>query len=315
MKIYDFSFIEFNNQLYGGQAGQKMGFNWNNEKWFLKFPKSTKSMEQVRISYTTSPLSEYIGSHVYKLIGLDVHDTQLGIYDDKLVVACRDFKQEDENLFDFHAIKNLYSLTDTFEINYLSESGGLQSLEELYDVFKSNQIFKTLPTLRQHFWNMFVVDALIGNHDRNNGNWGILVNSHTSAIRLAPIYDNGAALSNKLDENKMLSLLDDEDRFKQSIYENRISFFSFKDKIINPLKYIETKENPECNEAILRIFPRLDLVKIQEMINQIPEVYITKDNKEIPVISQVQKDFYCKVLAYRYHKVFLPVFTELNNAN
>ena len=30
--------------------------------------------------------------------------------------------------------------------------------------------------LKQHFWNIFIIDALIGNYDKHNGNWKILVN-------------------------------------------------------------------------------------------------------------------------------------------
>lgn len=49
---------------YGGNAGDKDGILINNEYWILKYPKSTKSMniDQENIKYTTSPLSEYIGS-------------------------------------------------------------------------------------------------------------------------------------------------------------------------------------------------------------------------------------------------------------
>lgn len=93
MTLNDYSKAQINNQLYGGAAGQKLGININGENLFLKFFKSTRSMKNVNISYTTSPLSEYIGSHIYEDIGIDVHATELGIYDNKLVVACRDFKR------------------------------------------------------------------------------------------------------------------------------------------------------------------------------------------------------------------------------
>lgn len=42
-------------------------------------------------SYTASPLSEYIGSQIYQSLGIPVHETMLGIRDNKLVVACKDF--------------------------------------------------------------------------------------------------------------------------------------------------------------------------------------------------------------------------------
>ena len=76
---------------YGGHSGSKKGIIFNGERWFLKYPKSTKSMNVVGLSYTTSPLSEYIGSHIYELLGIGVHETRLGIANGKIVVACKDF--------------------------------------------------------------------------------------------------------------------------------------------------------------------------------------------------------------------------------
>ena len=76
---------------YGGHGGSKKGIIIDGEKWFLKYPKSTKSMEVKGISYTTTPLSEYLGSNIYDLIGIPAHETRLGVYDNKLVVACKDF--------------------------------------------------------------------------------------------------------------------------------------------------------------------------------------------------------------------------------
>lgn len=49
---------------YAGRAGEKRGIIYNGDYWFLKFPKNTIGMNRVTgISYVTSPLSEYIGSH------------------------------------------------------------------------------------------------------------------------------------------------------------------------------------------------------------------------------------------------------------
>ena len=94
MEIYDFNNVELSCRMYGGLSGSKLGIILDNEYWILKFPKNTKYFDNVDISYTTSPLSEYLGSHIYESIGIDVHKTILGFKDKKLVVACRDFKQK-----------------------------------------------------------------------------------------------------------------------------------------------------------------------------------------------------------------------------
>lgn len=66
--IVDFSncVLSDRNLQYGGRAGEKRGIIYNDERWFLKFPKNTLGMKNTGgLSYVTSPLSEYIESHIY----------------------------------------------------------------------------------------------------------------------------------------------------------------------------------------------------------------------------------------------------------
>ena len=64
------------------------------------------------ISYVTSPLSEYIGSHIYEILGYDVHKTILGVCNDgkrnKVVCAGKDFIKDDRNeiLIPYTALRN-----------------------------------------------------------------------------------------------------------------------------------------------------------------------------------------------------------------
>ena len=55
-------------------------------------------MDVVGLSYTNSPISEYLGSHIYKILGFDVHDTILGYANGKNVVACKDFLNRNESI-------------------------------------------------------------------------------------------------------------------------------------------------------------------------------------------------------------------------
>ena len=66
MEIVNFDNCKENTRRYGGMAGLKAGIIYNNENWILKFPKSTKNFNTQEVSYTTAPLSEYIGSKIYK---------------------------------------------------------------------------------------------------------------------------------------------------------------------------------------------------------------------------------------------------------
>lgn len=306
MKFYDFTIYEKSKRSYGGNAGLKLGIIIDNENWFLKFPKNTTGMRNMEISYTTSPLSEYIGSQVYKCIGFETHETLLGSYGNKVVVACKDFREPTEELIEFRAIKNDY-VEGLEEIIASSSDGSNTQLSALITIMFENPTFKENPELKNRFWNMFVVDALIGNNDRNNGNWGIILNHLKGTTRVAPVYDNGASFSGKLSENQIEKILSNDDRFVQSVYDGRTCVFTDEnDKLINPLKYIETTTNKDCLNAVKKVVSRIDIRKLESIIEEIPEKV-----GDLQVITSVQKEFYKKCLRYRYEKVLLPTLQKV----
>lgn len=308
MKIHNFNNLKENNFTYGGHAGQKLGVIIDNENWFLKFPKSTKSFEnKVDMSYSTSPLSEYIGSHIYELIGIPVHKTLLGIKDKKVVVACKDFRYNIKTVRfeDYNAMNNIY-VSGLEEKLSSSSSSHFVDLNDLMIIMDNNPRFIQLPELKKRFWDMFIIDAFIGNNDRNSGNWGILIDDDTNKMIPAPVFDNGASFSNNIDNAKIERILMDNLRFEQSAYLSKICAFSLEDKPLNPFKYLESLKNRECNEALLRIVPKIDIEKISKMIAEIPESY-----EGIEVISPVRKEFYIKCLKYRYNKSLYPAYLEV----
>lgn len=311
IKIENFDLLKPSGISYGGHGGSKRGIIINNEKWFLKYPKSTKSMEVEGLSYSTTPLSEYLGSHIYESIGLETHKTKLGIASNKIVVACKDFLDSNEIIIDYNMIKNEYDENVERAIEHLSSSSTLNSnhnLEEVLVIMKENNYFKSIPELKERFWDMFVIDAFIGNNDRNEGNWGLILNKETNQLRLTPVFDNGAAFYNKSSDDKLSSIYDDDFKFKQSVYESAISVYTLNNKKINPLKYIESMCNQECNKAVLRIVPKINMEKIENIFNDIPSKY-----ENLPVISEIQKKYYLKSLKYKYDNILIPVYNKLLN--
>ena len=308
--IENFNNLKESGIRYGGHAGNKLGVVIDGENWFLKFPKSTKDLlRKVDISYTTSPLSEYIGSHIYKSLGIPVHETILGIKDEKLVVACKDFRknQIDYRLDDYNSIKNDYveGLEKKLESTSSSNPHAI-NIDETIIIMNNNPLFNRVAGLKDRFWDMFIVDALIGNNDRNNGNWGVLINNDTKKTEIAPVFDNGASFGNNTDDLKIEKILSDKERFKNSAYLSRICAFSINDKIINPFKYIESLENDECNKALLRIVPKIDISKIYNIINDIPNEY-----EGIKVISDIRKKYYFECIKYRYENSLYKTYLEL----
>ena len=304
--MIDFTVYESSGRSYGGDAGAKKGILYNGENWFLKFPKKTAGFRNMEISYTTAPLSEYLGSQIYALIGIDVHQTLLGRYNDKLVVACKDFRKPGEDLIDFRSIKNEYN-EKLEEGDLLQSSGSDTHFSSIISIMLENAIFRAFPKLKQRFWDMFIIDALIGNNDRNNGNWGIIRNEFSKKVSIAPVFDNGASFSGKLSNNQISRILADDNKFVQSIYESRTCCYLDDDnRQINPLKFLQTTENRDCLKAIKRILPRINAQRICDFILSLPE---TEDG--IVVISPEQKRFYSKTIDYRYNEILLPIKTRV----
>ena len=229
------------NGLYGGKAGSKEGIIINDEYWMIKYPKSTKGMRGNLDSYTTSPLSEYIGSHIYEILGYDVHETLLGIRNEKLVVACKDFCKNEGALREARTLKNTFNkdlekILET-EISSTSSSHIINLNEELIH-FEYNPIFTQVPELINHFWNLVIIDGLINNNDRNNGNWGLLFEDGIYSI--APIFDNGASFSNKMTEQDILKKLSNEKGMEESSL-NIMTIFGIDGKQLSYKNLINSK--------------------------------------------------------------------------
>lgn len=138
---------------------------------------------------------------------------------------------------------------------------------------------------------MFIVDALIGNWDRHNGNWGFLYNSRTDEISIAPVYDNGSCLFPQADENIMMATLEDPSEMNFRIFEIPVSGIRLDGQKIRYFDFISSLKNEDCNRALKRIVPRIDMNKIAELVNT------------TPYISDLQKRFYFTMLAERKEKI------------
>ena len=68
IKVEKFDNVLESGITYGGRSGSKKGIILDGERWFLKYPKSTRSMKDIDVSYITSPISEYLGSQDRKSV-------------------------------------------------------------------------------------------------------------------------------------------------------------------------------------------------------------------------------------------------------
>ena len=275
--------IDFTNckeliSTYGGSEKKKK-IVYENKIYLLKFPDPIRDKGNT-LSYMNNQFSEYIGCHIMESLGISVQRTIMGIYDEnfkkKIVVACEDFTDSDNELVEFTKLANSVTKIDNkFKCN----------IEDIYSVIDNTKIIKNKEEIIKSFWDMFVADALIGNPDRHLDNWGLLYNIKTNSYIFSPIYDCGSCLHALFSNEKKEKILANKIEMKNVAY-NIKSAYSMNHKRIF---YSEIFKSPpkDLKDAILRIAPRIDMGKINAIIDS------------VPAISNVDKQFFKESIKIR----------------
>jgi hypothetical protein len=281
-------------KAYSGANGKKIAVVYEGRQYMLKFPPSGKN-KPTDLSYTNSCFSEHIGSSVFNMVGINAQKTMLGTWyvngKEKIVCACEDFTADGSVLYDFCSIKN--TIIDS------EHEGTGTELEDLLETIEKQQ-FVDPQLLLEHFWNVFIIDALLGNFDRHNGNWGFLYNSDLDRSEIAPVFDCGSCLLPQADEKTMKRVLEDENEMNARIYRFPTSAIHYNGKKINYFDFLSSFQDDNCTKALERMLPRIHLDEIAELING--EEYLTP----------LQKSFYNNYIAQRYEKILVNVQKKAN---
>lgn len=293
-ELIDFTNCEINyTNGYDGSNGTKICIIYNGKYYLLKIPETTDK-------YSNGAISEYISCNIYNKLGIKAQKTLLGFYETdgikRKAVACEDFilneKEKVLDLIPFASFKN--------QITNSSSNGYGTELEDIENTIAELQIMNS-KEIDDFFWDMFIVDSLLGNFDRHNGNWGFLVDRKTKEVEFAPIYDCGSCLYPALSEESMKIYLEDknfEELYKR-IYVFPNSAIKINKAKINYYEFINSLENKNCNEALKRIYPRIKMDEILEIVDNTPG------------IGNTRKLFYKVMINQRYEKILKPAFEKL----
>ena len=277
-------------RAYNGAGGKKIAVEYEGNIYMLKFPQSGEG-KRTALSYTNSSVSEHIGSSIFRMLGVPAQETLLGTYrvgeKVKVVCACRDFVTEGKRFFDFCSVKN--TILD-------SESAGTGM--ELMEILETIEKQKFVPPeeAMEHFWNVFVVDALLGNFDRHNGNWGFLFDPVTGTAEIAPIYDCGSCLLPQADEAVMRSVLENKEALDARLFQFPSSAVRIGNKKISYYDFLIGCENEDCMAAVRRMVGRMDMDKISAFLDR------------VPYLSDLQREFYKTYLMARYDEILVPAY-------
>ena len=260
------------NVLYDGTSN-KLGVIFNGSNWFIKFNKKFESE-----SY-----SEFVSSKVFKYLDVNCQNVKLGLYNNEVTVLIEDFTTPNCVLHSFN------------DVNQSSEDTLLENKEYTYDeviyLINSNNKLSDLEKEKciNQFWDMFIIDAILGNRDRHKGNWGYLkyLDGHCEC---APIFDNNGSLFPGVGK-----LINDDFEITHEFLVERSDYFPASKFKINYYELFRRKDLPR--EFSIR------LNNFKSKIEHINLVEILENVLCHKLIKNVYREFYFKIVLYRLLRI------------
>ena len=279
----DYSIYEISNINYGGSE-RKIGIKIENEYYMIKFQKKTAFGKR------NNHISEYLGSQIFNMLGVTAQETILGTFKDENVVVCKDFNIDGYQFVPFNDVGESTIEEDKEKYQY--------SYEDIMSLLLLNKKITNVEEVVSSFWEIYIIDALLGNFDRHGNNWGFL--KKNNKYEMAPVFDNGSCLfPNMTNEDEMIYIMNSKEETDKRIYSFPTSQIKLNGKKSSYYDVINSLIYKECNEALIKIFKRINIKDIFNLID------------DIKSISEVHKSFYKYMLNERYEKIIKESYNKL----
>ena len=276
IKAIDFSEYELNGKYYGGSE-RKEGITIDGQDYMIKYQKQTAFGKR--------------NNHIFELCGFQTHKTYLGYRSGEEVVACKDFNVEGKQFVPFNDVGE--STLDQDKENYQYD------YEDIMQMLRDNSKITDVQETISMFWQIYIMDALLGNFDRHGANWGFI--KENNSYKLAPVFDNGSCqFPNLVDEAEMIEIMESEEETNKRIYKFPTSQVKLNGKKSSYFEVINSLQFEECNAALRHVIMQLDMVKVEQLLD------------ETPLITDVQRVFYKHMIIARYNKILMASFEKMD---
>lgn len=289
MIMYNFNehIVKILPNQYGGSEKKKTVILDDGNKYLLKFPDPTREIHR-DVSYINNAISEYVGCKIYHSVGIPVQDVIIGSYYDektgkeKVACACKDL------LLDGYTMHE----AELLEMDSLELVGKISSFK-VADQLIENLGSCNSDEIRRLYRKQFIIDTLISNKDRHNGNWSVLYDG--KEYLPCPIYDCGSSL---------FPLLSDDEITEQNINVLSLGATSIlvdeNEKRINYHNYWTSSSiDNMLKEELLKLVGKISISKINGIID------------DCPYITDVRKMFYKNFILCNYEKTIIPALERI----
>ena len=257
-----------NRPTKGARVKRLLDDTYSQRLVFLKYCAVDRNNERRK---STELASEKIACEIAKVIGYRCADIELAKdQDGELCVLNYSFLKPDESLIEFASEASI------------SQNGC--DRKEKYTIQGIKRILDTVDEkLYSEFIGLQVFDALIGESDRHEENWGYIRSNKSGNIIFAPFYDNGDSLMHNINENRVEEYINDEAGFLRYIHKSKTKILDNNGHKIKHFQLIDhlISENPVFLRDELQKTKRLTDDIIKDIIYGIPDEYLPQNHKDI----------------------------------
>lgn len=256
----DFNFIN-NDTILKGARRKKLGLDKNKKITMFKYEHENYECSEA--------CSEKMAYEIAKVLGYKCAKIELG-------------KDTENNI---GVLNYLFSDREksphTDIVTYLNKEGNERS--EYYTVSNIKKALDEIDnSLFQGFIRIMVFDALIGEQDRHEENWGITEKNGKYSI--SPLYDNGDSLLREFKNKDMLKKIQNGERDFDA-YINRSKTLIYKEDKKKRYKHFELIDflNKNYHEMVKTEIDNLNKLTdndIDLIVNRIPSELLTNGQKE-----------------------------------
>ncbi len=276
---YGISGVEPEWTLHPESMGSKQKFWYHNPRdaadadWLFKYPRPN----------TGEHWAEKVAAEVAGFLGIAHARVELAVFEGKQGSATAAFTGPDRILVHGNQLLELafqgYNPTQRRRPAQHTLANIWQTLEDVCYPSEAAEAAKF------QFADYLILDALIGNTDRHDENWGLLQEGTAAGFTktLAPTFDHASALGRELSDDRRARLIAEG---RVGAYSERGTggiYWSEKDKFgPSPLELLRRSiaEYPQFFRPGLAKLSRLDEGNILEIVNRIPADWMTSQQRD-----------------------------------
>jgi len=278
----------YEDAIDGSGRGKKDWLKNSNTKeiGLFKYP---KEHTDILNTLTGEHWAENIASSIANIIGIPCAKTKIGMFKGDIgVMSYLVLDPNNENLVE--GVQYITKTYPMFDVNKLYDIANNKrySIQMIEECIEETGLF-------EQFIKIPVFDCLIGNSDRHQSNWGIIIDKSGNPKKMSPLYDNGSSLCCFIKEEDIDSFFKDTNRFNSLIGSKSRSAISWmnepKTRQFDLLSNIQAVYYDQTISVVEQLGSALSDQAISNSIESIPnEVMSEKHKRLVFKFLQVRRD-------------------------